>query len=90
MDILLTRFHDIPQSRAIPELTDAKLADLNIPTPHQIAAFENVVRGAKEKGITDPWVRVLESRLKEHKKAQNKNKKPAARIGALIKRIIRG
>lgn len=90
MDILLTRFHGIPQSKAIPELTDAKLAVLNIPTPHQIAAFDNVARAAKEKGITAPWVRILETRLKEQKKAQSNGAKHAPRFSALLKRIISG
>ena len=85
MDILLTRLHGIPQSKAIPELTDAKIADLKVPTPHQIVSFDKVVRAAKEKGITDPWVRILDKRLKQQKNSQEKQ---LPRLNALFKRII--
>ncbi|MBX9948298.1 MAG: hypothetical protein K2Y39_03955 [Candidatus Obscuribacterales bacterium] len=87
MDILLTRLHGIPQSKAIPELTDAKIADLKIPTPHQIVSFDKVVRAAKEKGITEPWVRILDKRLKQQKNTDGKH---VPRLNALFKRIISG
>jgi hypothetical protein len=90
MDILLTRLHGIPQSKAIPELSDAKLSVLNIPSAHQIGGFGSLVKAAKDKGITDSWVRVLEKRIEDVKREQAKSDQSRHRLSALLKRLIRG
>lgn len=88
MDILLTRMEGIRQSKAIPDLTEANLAALEIPTAHQAISFANVVRKAKDKGIKDSWVRVLEKRIAEIERAKSKDKKPIHHIGKLFKRMV--
>ncbi len=88
MDILLTRMEGIRQSKAIPDLTEAKLACLEIPTAHQAISFANLVRKARDKGIKDSWVRVLEKRISEIERAKSKDKKPIHHIGKLFKRMV--
>lgn len=86
MDILLMRMKGIPQPASYPELTDAKLANLLIPTPHQLTGFGSVVKKAREAGIKDAWVSILDKRLAQLKRVATKKNSPIERLEKLFNR----
>lgn len=86
MDILLMRMEKVHQPASYPELTDCKLANLEIPTQHQFAGFSSVVEKAREAGIKDAWVSILDKRISQLKRATAKSKSPVERLERLFSR----
>jgi hypothetical protein len=89
MDILLMRLEGVRQPASYPQLTDAKLADLEIPTPHQFAGFESVVAKAREAGIKEAWVSVLDKRIGQLRRAISKCNGPIDRLEKFFSRVTR-
>lgn len=89
MDILLTRMYGVRQPKSYPDLTDERIAALEIPTPHQFVGFGKVVKEAKLLGIKDPWVRILEKRIAHLKRANQNGGKHSDRLKTLLKSASR-
>ncbi len=86
MDILLMRMEGVRQPASYPHLSDAKLANLEIPTPHQFAGFGSVVVKAREAGIKDAWVSILDKRVTQLQRAAQKSVSPIERLEKLFSR----
>ncbi len=89
MDILLMRIEGITQPASYPELTDSRLAKLEIPTPHQFVGFGQVVSKARQDGIREPWVEILSKRIDEVKRQQKTNTWSVANLEKLFSRLMK-